>query len=283
MDVIDRICHQSPTLLTAPEEAELAATIEAGVLAQECLDRNLRPHRATTAELRELVRCGNAARDRLLLANVRLVAQQARREATRSPEGAPELFAAGLLGLFEAIHRFDHRRNFRFSTYAVPWIRTQVSAAGRTPHLSRYWAARLAEVREATRELGHDLGRMPTSAEVARRVGRSRAWVDELLNRSTVAELDRVGSVEVQLPDHGAERDFERVLETRPRVDLLQHLNGLDRVVIELRYGFGCPVCSQSEAARRLGITVGRVRRAEERALARLRTVCGDREESLAA
>ncbi|WP_026926021.1 sigma-70 family RNA polymerase sigma factor [Granulicoccus phenolivorans] len=274
MDVIDQICRRSPDLLTATDEARLAAAIEAGLYAAECLDHGHYPQRATPAELHELVRRGERARDRLVLANVRLVARLARREATRSAEEASELFAEGLLGLFEAVQRFDHRRNLRFSTYAVPWIRTHVRAAARSPHLTRYWAGRLAEVRAASAALTQQLGRMPTDEEVAQRVGRPRAWVEELLNRSMPAELDRPDGGEVQLRDDTAQREFDRVLESGARVDLLAELSGLDRVVIELRYGFGGPVCSQAEAARRLGISAGRVRRAEERALDRLRGVC---------
>ncbi|MDR1237872.1 MAG: sigma-70 family RNA polymerase sigma factor, partial [Propionibacteriaceae bacterium] len=116
-------------LLSADEEAELAQAIEAGVLAKAILDGGCGVLvAASVEELAALARCGREAWRRFLLANVRLVAMIAHREAKRGRLDVEELFQEGFVALADALRRFDYRRG-RFTTYAFPSVRHQIATA----------------------------------------------------------------------------------------------------------------------------------------------------------
>ncbi|MFZ0530462.1 MAG: sigma factor, partial [Propionicimonas sp.] len=126
----------TPSAVTRPpaeEQAALARTIEAGVLAEHLLATGERPLPATEAELRALVAFGQEAFQQFLLGYVRLVGKLAAAEAKRSGLATEDLFQEGFLAMAEALRRYDHRRG-RFSTYATVRI---------SQHLAEVGAARL--------------------------------------------------------------------------------------------------------------------------------------------
>ncbi|MBE7550026.1 MAG: sigma-70 family RNA polymerase sigma factor [Anaerolineales bacterium] len=113
-------------LLEAGEEVDLARQIEAGQRAAQQLQAN--PDTAQADQLEQMVHCGQAARQRFIEANYRLVLQIARRFAgTDLP--LPDLIQEGNLGLIQAVDRFDYRGGCRFSTYAAHWIRRAIRGA----------------------------------------------------------------------------------------------------------------------------------------------------------
>ncbi|MCA1676842.1 MAG: sigma-70 family RNA polymerase sigma factor, partial [Actinobacteria bacterium] len=109
-------------LLTAQDEVDLAKRIEAGVFARHVLDSGARISPTRRADLRQLVREGQRAKDHLLEANLRLVVSLAKRYTGR---GMPllDLIQEGNLGLIRAVEKFDYTKGFKFSTYATWWIR----------------------------------------------------------------------------------------------------------------------------------------------------------------
>src|SRR5690606_8419492 len=130
-DLVGRYLAQlgSTPLLTAAEEVELAKRIEAGVYADQLLKGNVDGGRgkrklsdAERAELEFLVDDGNAARDHMIRANLRLVVSVARKLSGR---GLPflDVIQEGNLGLIRAVEKFDYAKGFKFSTYATWWIR----------------------------------------------------------------------------------------------------------------------------------------------------------------
>ena len=116
-------------LLSAADEVTLARAIVAAKVAQDEID-------STTAwmpvarrrELRNAITEGDAARRRFIQSNLRLVVSVARRYQS-SGVGMLDLIQEGNLGLMRAVEKFDHRRGFKFSTYATWWIRQAIGRA----------------------------------------------------------------------------------------------------------------------------------------------------------
>lgn len=265
------------TLLSGAEEIELAHRIEAGVLARDARLSRTRPD-AAVSELLELEELGELARQRYIRANLRLVAKLASEAALRTRLPESDLFQEGCLGLIAAVERFDCRRGFRFSTYASIWIRAYVGNATANllgaMNLPAGRAAQLRALRGAEAQLAQSLGRAPSLGELAAALGRSQRWSAELLAHEIPQTLDgldleRVGALAG--PDgYAAVED-----QDRPGVELLAHLQGLERQVVGLRFGFADGEAhSYPDIARMLSTSLSRIRRAEQGALERLRSVC---------
>lgn len=259
-------------LLSREEAVRLAVQIEAGVLAREVRLRG--SPTATPEELAALEELGERARQRFVRANLRLVAMVARQAAARTRLPEADLFQEGCLGLMTAVMRFDHRRGHAFATYALVWIRSYVGAAtARRLGALNLPASRAEQLRAARAieiDLGQRLGRTPTAAEVADALGRPEPWTAALLAHRAPEPLDGLEverSWSVPAPEPVVDRDEVQLL--------LSRLEWPERQVLELRLGFGGDEAySLTETARRLDVSVGRVRRLEERGLERLRAVC---------
>lgn len=263
----------SEPLLTPQEEVRLAREIEAGVLAAEALSRGRRPHGATNEELRSLVLAGEQARTRYVRSNLRLVSMVAHQAGVRAGLPDADLFQEGCLGLMVAVDRYDYGKGCRFATYALQWIRAYVNAASArmlgTLNLPTSRATQLRHARGVEGLLAQELGRPPSSAEVAAALGRSADWTLRLLAHEHPRGLDEVDDIGCD------DADLELVLaDRRPGLELLGALDGLERRVVELLFGFVGEPQSYADVARALGLTSNRVRRAERRALERLREVC---------
>ena len=269
-------------LLTPVEVVSLQRRIEAGVLARAARLEGTGPAGATVVELRLVEADGEQARQRFIRANLRLVRMVARQVAFSSHLPEADLFQEGCVGLIIAVARFDHTRGFRFSTYALFWIRAYVcgSAARQLGALNipTSRAEQLRSARGLEAQLTQTLGRRPTVREVAEALGRNQAWTEALLAHRAPASLDGLppaerdrlaapGGMDAAPADHTAVRD------------LLWRLDELARRVLELRLGFvGSEPQSYAETARSLGISVNRVRRIEARALETLRGICPQQE-----
>jgi RNA polymerase sigma factor (sigma-70 family) len=262
-----------PALLTAEQERQLAAEIEAGLFAGEALRSGSRPDGATVAELQQLVTEGQSAQRRFTEANLRLVRMVSHQFAARSGANEADVFQEGCLGLLTAVMRFDHRRGLRFATYALFWIRAYAgSAAARMLgdlNLPTSRATQLRAVRGVEAALTQTLGRAATTRDIAVAVGRSELWTADLLAHLPPTSLS---AVETDAQSWAVTDDPGPSNE--PSV-LLHRLRTLDRQVLELRLGFvtGGPL-SYAEVAGRLGIAVSRVRRIEQAALEELRLLC---------
>jgi RNA polymerase primary sigma factor len=269
-------------LLTHVEVVSLQRRIEAGVLARAARLEGTGPAGATEVELRLVETDGEQARQRFIRANLRLVRMVARQVALRSHLPEADLFQEGCVGLITAVTRFDHTRGFRFSTYALFWIRAYVcgSAARQLGALNipTSRAEKLRSVRGLEAQLTQTLGRTPTVREVAEALGRNQSWTAGLLAHQVPASLDGLPPAERDRLAATVGVDQAPAGHSTVR-DLLWRLDELARRVLELRLGFvGGEPRSYADTARSLGISVNRVRRTEARALETLRGICPQQE-----
>ena len=183
-------------LLTAQQEVQLAIRIECGVLAEEKLTSSapLDPS-CPREDLEWLVEDGHRARNHLLEANLRLVVSLAKRHNGRGLAFL-DVIQEGNLGLIRAVEKFDYTKGYKFSTYATWWISQAIHRAladqARTIRIPVHLVEIINKLARARRELLADLGREPTTEELAH-------------------ELD--------LPH----REGPRTAEVRPCPDLLAH------------------------------------------------------------
>jgi RNA polymerase primary sigma factor len=139
-------------LLTAEEERELSQLIEAGVVA-----RRRRESGENGREIRRAIAAADAAKDRFIRANLRLVVSVARRYPLPPGMELLDLVQEGNLGLEHAVDKFDWRKGFKFSTYATFWIRQAIGRAlDQKASLVRLPGDRSASLRAALRQVSGD-------------------------------------------------------------------------------------------------------------------------------
>lgn len=277
---IDRV-----PLLTADQEVDLAKRIERGEEAKERLSIT-RIGETERHEIEAQIVSGEAARRHLTEANSRLVVSIAKRYMG---QGVPflDLIQEGNLGLMQAVERFDHRRGCRFSTYATWWIRQSVVRAlaeqGRVVRLPAHANQQLRKLASVTGRLRQELGREPTTEEVADRAETSatkvrwanEAWQSPLSLEDITFHEDDDGGWADYLENDDEENPTELVEYSQLQQDLRQALHGLtprEERVLELRFGLKDGHAHKlMEVADRFGLTRERIRQIEGQALAKLR------------
>ena len=271
-------------LLTAQEEVVLSRRIEAGVYAAELL-RSGDLGARTREDLALVARDGELARDHMIRANLRLVVSTARKYGHR---GLPflDVIQEGNLGLIRAVEKFDYAKGFKFSTYAMWWIRQAiergVAETSRVIRLPVHVVEQVNKIAKADRQLNLKLGREPSLAEIADEVGLPLERVQELRRASREAtSLDAtVGEDgETTISDLIEDTDTVRASDVLEREAMTESVRAVvntlpqrEALIVSLRFGLdgGNPRTLQ-EVAERVGLTRERVRQLEKGALAQLR------------
>lgn len=256
-DYLRSIGHYS--LLTAKEEKELARNFAEG---------------------------DDLARQRLIEANLRLVVNVARKY-TSSGMHLLDLIQEGNKGLMHAVEKFSPARGFKFSTYAVWWIRQAVTRAiadqGRTVRVPVHMRDSINRVSRVVRRLRQLLRRKPTPEEIAHKMGTSEKRIRSILEYSRdVVSLDvplgqeSDGAVlKDMVCDEDAPPPVEEAIKECLAEDLslvLGTLTEREGDILTMRYGLdGKRARTLEEVGRAFGVTRERIRQIECRAIKRLR------------
>ncbi len=273
------------SLLTAEQEVNLAKRIEAGLFAEHKLETEPDLDGAYRRDLEEVAEDGRRAKAHMLEANLRLVVSVAKKYSDRGLS-LLDVVQEGNLGLIRAVEKFDYSKGYKFSTYAMWWIRQAIQRgfadSARTIRLPVHVLEMLSKLSRVERDMHQRLGREPTPEELAVELDRTPDQIEELLRTSrqpisldsTIGE-DGETSIGDLIEDVDAPEASELV-DRQLMADQLRHaLDGLtqrEATIMAMRFGLydGNPH-TLDEIGRALGLTRERIRQLEKQSLSKLR------------
>ncbi|WP_030168580.1 RNA polymerase sigma factor [Spirillospora albida] len=271
-------------LLTAEQEVDLAKRIEAGLYAEHKLENEKLSPRARI-DLECIAADGRRAKAHMLEANLRLVVSVAKKYSDRGLS-LLDVVQEGNLGLIRAVEKFDYTKGYKFSTYAMWWIRQAIQRgfadSARTIRLPVHVLEMLSKLSRVEREMHQRLGREPTPEELAAELDKTPEQVRELLRTSrqpisldsTIGEdgETRIGDLIEDTDSPEASDLVDRQLMADQLRRTLDVLSPREAKIMAMRFGLydGTPR-TLDEIGKALGLTRERIRQLEKESLSKLR------------
>jgi RNA polymerase primary sigma factor len=273
------------SLLTAEQEVDLAKRIEAGLFAEHKLDTEPGLSENFRRDLEAVAEDGRRAKAHMLEANLRLVVSVAKKYTDRGLS-LLDVVQEGNLGLIRAVEKFDYTKGYKFSTYAMWWIRQAIQRgfadSARTIRLPVHVLEMLSKLSRVERDMHQRLGREPTPEELAVELDRTPDQIEELLRTSrqpisldsTIGEDGEtsIGDLIEDVDAPEASEMVDRQLMAEQLRSALDALTPREATIMSMRFGLydGNPH-TLDEIGRALGLTRERIRQLEKQSLSKLR------------